>query len=131
MYGRTGYNPLSQFVREELPEHLVTHDAPRKVPPRVPNYGRDNYGRQRTGYQQRPDRELNRPIDIFVPKKKEGAEGFGVEKLSAGTRVEHAIFGKGTVKSARDMGGDILYEVSFDSGSEKKLMATFAKLKKI
>lgn len=129
MYGRTGYNPLSQFVREELPDDLVTHDAPRKIPPRVPGYGRDNY-RQRAPYQ-RPDRELNRPIDIFAPKKKEGAEGFGVEKFPAGTRVEHSIFGTGVIKSARDMGGDILYEVSFDNGAEKKLMATFAKLKKI
>ena len=130
MYGRTGYNPLSQFVRDEIPEALVVHDSPRKIPPRVPNYGTGSYNKPRTGYQ-RPDRELNRPIDIFTPKKKASAEGFGVERLAVGTRVEHAIFGKGVIKSMRDMGGDILYEVSFDSGLEKKLMATFAKLKKI
>ena len=29
------------------------------------------------------------------------------------------------------MGGDILYEVAFDSGMTKKLMATYAKLQKI
>ena len=29
------------------------------------------------------------------------------------------------------MGGDILYEVAFDSGNVKKLMATYAKLEKI
>jgi hypothetical protein len=29
------------------------------------------------------------------------------------------------------MGGDILYEVKFDSGVTKKLMATFAKLKTV
>jgi hypothetical protein len=29
------------------------------------------------------------------------------------------------------MGGDVLYEVKFDNGQTKKLMATFAKLKKL
>ena len=107
-------------------------DAPRKIPPRVPGYGTaPRQGFARPDARGRVDRELNRPIDIFTPKKKEGAESFGVERLSAGTRVEHAIFGQGTVISARDMGGDILYEVSFDGGAVKKLMATFAKLQKI
>ena len=29
------------------------------------------------------------------------------------------------------MGGDVLYEVAFDNGNVKKLMATYAKLEKI
>jgi hypothetical protein len=29
------------------------------------------------------------------------------------------------------MGGDVLYTVKFDDGQEKRLMATFAKLKRI
>ena len=41
------------------------------------------------------------------------------------------MFGEGKIISVRDMGGDLLYEVAFDSGQTKKLMATFAKLKKI
>ena len=41
------------------------------------------------------------------------------------------MFGEGTVVSSRDMGGDVLYEVSFDSGVTKKLMATYAKLQKL
>ena len=43
----------------------------------------------------------------------------------------HALFGMGIVKSSRDLGGDLLYEVTFDSGETKKLMATFARLKEI
>ena len=31
----------------------------------------------------------------------------------------------------REMGADILYEITFDRAGTKKLMATFAKLKKI
>ena len=41
------------------------------------------------------------------------------------------MFGDGTIVSSRDMGGDVLYEVSFDNGQTKKLMATFAKLRKL
>ena len=46
----------------------------------------------------------------------------------AGDRVRHQIFGEGTVLAVRPMGGDTLYEVAFDSGEKKKLMATYAKL---
>jgi hypothetical protein len=41
------------------------------------------------------------------------------------------MFGCGTVVAAKDMGGDVLYTVRFDDGQEKRLMATFAKLKRI
>lgn len=130
MYGRTGANPLSQFVKEEIPEALILHDAPRKIPPRVAGgYASQFYNRRPSGV--RETREINRPVDIFAPAKKASAESFGVEKFAPGTRVEHSIFGAGTIVSNKDMGGDVLYEVSFDSGATKKLMATFAKLKKI
>jgi DNA helicase-2/ATP-dependent DNA helicase PcrA len=65
-----------------------------------------------------------------APEKK-SAQSFGVEKISVGTRIRHALFGDGVILSCRDMGGDVLYEVKFDSGETKRLMATFAKLKKI
>ena len=69
--------------------------------------------------------------DIFTPKNTRGAGNYGIEKFAPGSRVSHAMFGEGTILSSRDMGGDVLYEVAFDSGQNKKLMATFAKLKKI
>ncbi len=129
MYGRTAFNPLSVFVREEMPVTLIQHDAPKKIPPRNPVY--------KTGYRPRVERpvqsELNRPVDIFSkrPQEKKGAAGFGLERYAPGTRVSHAMFGAGVIVSSRDMGGDILYEVKFDNGQTKKLMATFAKLEKI
>ena len=52
-------------------------------------------------------------------------------KLEVGTRVKHTMFGEGEIVSAKDMGGDVLYEVRFDTAGTKKLMATFAKLTKI
>jgi hypothetical protein len=68
-----------------------------------------------------------------TPKKREksGAAEYGVEKFASGTRVMHDMFGQGEILSSKDMGGDVLYEVRFDNGQTKKLMATFAKLKKL
>ena len=128
MYGRTGFNPLSVFVREELPDSLTVRDTAKKAPPR-----------QSAGYYNKPrfnysdiSSELHRPSDVFPSKtEKRDASSFGIERLSPGTRVSHAMFGEGKILSARDMGGDILYEVAFESGQTKKLMATFAKLEKI
>ena len=51
--------------------------------------------------------------------------------LHPGDTVSHKIFGKGTVLSASPMANDLLVEVSFDKVGTKKLMANFAKLKKI
>jgi hypothetical protein len=65
------------------------------------------------------------------PPRKNGAEGYGIERIPVDARVRHSVFGEGRIVSSRDMGGDILYEVKFDNGMSKKLMATFAKLVKI
>jgi hypothetical protein len=74
---------------------------------------------------------MNRRAFGGAPQAKTGAKSFGVEKFAVGTRVHHTAFGDGTIVFAKDMGGDVLYQVKFDNGVEKKLMATFAKLQKI
>lgn len=51
--------------------------------------------------------------------------------FSVGDRVKHNIFGEGTVLSATKMSNDTMLEVAFDSKGTKKIMANFAKIKKI
>ena len=133
MYGRTLYGRLSTFIREELPVELTTRDMPRREPPRRTDFYSP---RVRESAQNNPSpwtsRELNRRPEIGgAAQAKAGAEKYGIERFGAGDRVMHAMFGEGTVVSSRDMGGDVLYEVSFDSGVTKKLMATYAKLQKL
>ena len=130
MYGRTLYGRLSSFIRDELPVELTVRDIPRREPPKRTSY----YQPSRQSSEDRASwlsSELARRPEIGNTATKRGAEKFGVERLVSGDRVSHAMFGEGTVLSAKDMGGDILYEVSFDNGQTKKLMATFAKLKKL
>ena len=51
--------------------------------------------------------------------------------FEVGTRVHHAVFGDGEILSVKPMGADTLYEIMFDRTGTKKLMASYAKLKKI
>ena len=127
MYGRTIGGGLSPFIRNELPVELTQRDVPRFEPPRSNGYTPNRESRPKENYFS----EFTRRPEIGNATPKRGAEKFGVDKFSRGDRVLHAMFGEGTIASARDMGGDILYEVNFDNGQSKKLMATFAKLKKL
>lgn len=143
MYGKTTYNQLSRFVKDEMPKSLIFEDSPRRR--EKPTFGGYHYGEGQqsfyrgggsnsTAQRTRNDEfaEFRRPVEISTPKReKAGAAEYGITKFESGTRVRHDMFGEGTVISSRDMGGDVLYEVKFDNGQVKKLMATFAKLKKM
>ena len=116
-YGKTQYNPESQFLKE-IPESLRvtvgerkpgTTPAPR--PAHKPTFGGDSYATKYGG----------------IPKKTAAPTVL----LAAGDRVRHPMFGEGLILSANKMGADTLYEVAFDTVGTKKLMATFAKLTKI
>lgn len=125
MYGKTAYNPLSVFVREEIPKELLSEEVPKAPPPRTYPSHTARVGREAP----RLSDEMRRRPDM-APRPR-GAGNFGIEKFPVGTRVLHPLLGEGTILSAKDMGGDVLYGVRFADGTEKKLMATFAKMKKL
>jgi DNA helicase-2/ATP-dependent DNA helicase PcrA len=50
---------------------------------------------------------------------------------NAGEKVVHNIFGEGTVLSVKKMANDALLEIAFEKVGTKKIMANFAKLRKI
>lgn len=128
MYGHTANNPLSLFIREEVPKDLLLIEAEkRRTPPPRPASGYTPY--QKSG--PRISSDLARPPRLSstpAPAKKADPSDFGVIRFAVGARVKHQAFGTGTVLSVRDMGGDILYEVQFDTVGKKKLMATYARL---
>ena len=68
-------------------------------------------------------------VTISQPLFKRRAEASGTA-FSAGDRVRHAVFGVGEILSVRPMGSDMLYEIAFECVGTKKMMATYAKLKK-
>ena len=131
MYGKTNYSMLSCFIRNEVPESLLDKQMPRREPPRsTASYFGVQSARAASAAPSRS--EFNRTPDMFASAKNAtGVKKYGIEKLSAGMAVSHPTFGNGVIVSAKDMGGDMLYEVNFESVGTKKLMATFAKLTKI
>jgi len=118
LYGKTQYNPPSRFLGE-IPKELLLEDAPRRRA-FTPMDDETLYS-----YQSAPRFER---VTVGQPlRKPTGAS----ESFSAGDRVRHMTFGEGEILSVKSMGADTLYEIVFDTVGTKKLMASFAKLKKI
>ncbi len=113
LFGRTQFSPVSQFVKE-IPSYLMeSHVSPREkvseVEEKFTQEARKTFDRTTT-----PRPQVKAPSEQFV----------------AGDGVVHAKFGRGIVLSATKMGADVMYEVAFDTEGTKKLMGTFAKLKR-
>ncbi len=133
-YGQTVANPLSRFVGE-IPDELLAHEdltmeamaaaAEAGNPPPQP---RSTYERPR---RQKAPVHTDR---ITVGQPAPAATAAARESLNAltpGDRVSHASFGEGEILSIKPMGADKLIEVVFDTVGTKKLMGTYAKLKKL
>jgi DNA helicase-2/ATP-dependent DNA helicase PcrA len=159
LYGQTQYNPLSRFVKEIPDEYIIEDDRtessvfsqfvkPGKTyifdNPTYPSGPRSSSATQQrsnTGYNSysRPTQGVarqstsNAAVGGGYTGAKPAAQQSNVKKevFAPGDRVRHMTFGDGEVLSVRSMGADILYEVMFETAGTKKLMATYAKLKKI
>jgi DNA helicase-2/ATP-dependent DNA helicase PcrA len=51
-----------------------------------------------------------------------------LKAFNVGDRVSHLTFGAGTISAVTPMGGDVLYDVEFDTAGHKRLMGSYAKL---
>ncbi len=128
MYGRTRPGFLSRFVMREIPAALIERDMPRREPPRMSSFTQPRY-RERAA--ESVSGEFRRAPSVAQRPEVKKSSGYGIERIQPGSRVRHATFGEGVIKTMRDLGGDVLYEVEFDKAGVKKLMATFAKLERI
>ncbi len=116
LYGTTQRHRPSRFIAEEIPEALKEASAPRRASASTPYRPAQKPVTLSGEMSRRPT------VAASAPKAKASAA------FTAGERVRHAIFGLGEIIAVRQMGGDTLYEVRFDSGETKKLMATYARL---
>ncbi|MBR2613238.1 MAG: ATP-binding domain-containing protein, partial [Clostridia bacterium] len=126
LYGRTSCNPISRFVTE-IPARLINEELAyaSRTDSRPRTYfssSGDSYG----GYSQRSRTEKS----PFAQEPKSSPSRQGLD-FKEGDRVYHVTFGPGEILSARPMGADVLYEVVFDKVGTKKLMGTYARLKKL
>ena len=118
MYGRTVYSVRSRFINE-MGSEFMTEDVPKPKVRQAPQ----------PDVRRRPIKISNELLSRSAVSKNVGMTE-KIESFAVGDRVRHLTFGSGTVLSVKEMGADILYEIAFDNVGTKKLMATYAKLKR-
>ena len=127
LFGQTRYNPPSRFLTE-IPESLLEQEEPQQSSyrPIGSGYG-TGAGHIKTYFSESKPvfntgrEQPSRPIKKAAP----------VLRFAAGDRVFHESFHEGTILSVRPMGADVLYEIMFESVGIKKLMGSYAKLRKL
>jgi DNA helicase-2/ATP-dependent DNA helicase PcrA len=148
LYGQTMYNPVSRFV-SEIPESLIEkldEGQANNIRVQQSRYGEYTYGQhgaygnnfnapvqqKRTYYSENATRTAQTPsFGKPVTPVARPAASTAREVFAPGDRVKHLNFGEGEILSVKSMGADTLYEIMFDTVGTKKLMATYAKLKKL
>ena len=93
----------------------------------------ESYGKQYSGYGNYAGRKGGVSTQsTFGAASKAPAKPTGaVETFKVNDRVKHLKFGEGSILSVTPVGADTIYEIMFDDAGIKKLLATYAKLKKI
>jgi len=120
MFGKTQYNPMSVFLTE-MPSSRV--DSSEGTRSRNYTFGS---GTQTAGSKS-PDKGGQ---SVKLPTYNVSKPKSAGERFSPGDEVMHASFGRGTVLSVKPMGSDVLYEIAFDDCGTKKLMGSYARLKR-
>ncbi len=120
MYGRTQANPPSLFL-SEIPESLIDKKT-------VSRFGERSAVQTKVYYSESRSAQQNMGGSITVTAKPRPTAP--TSTFNVGDMVSHMSFGTGEIISVRKMGSDMLYEIVFDKVGTKKLMGTYAKLKK-
>lgn len=142
LYGRTGRNMPSRFLRE-IPSNITEDKTVSKVS-RTYDFG-GGYSTNKGyssgfGSPSKPHKYSKSTPIGSAHQSSSAAHQFGQVQpkmqtsdvaYSVGDTVRHKAFGTGVILSQTPMGNDTLLEVAFDRAGTKKLMAKFAKLEKI
>ncbi len=124
LFGSTSHNRPSRFI-DEIPPELIDNISKQSITtaqqimfskpenkPDKPHYIQKNYSHNMT-----------------AAKPQASSQPTGQYKV--GDTVEHSAFGKGVILSVQPVGGDYFLEIAFEKASTKKIMAKYAKLKKL
>ncbi len=118
LFGRTSYNPPSRFLKE-IPDNLVTFSMEKAA---IPKFASDSF-------YSAPSSTAMKSAMLDTPKKPSPSPASTVD-FSAGDKVMHRKFGKGTILSVQNVGKDTLLKISFEAG-EKNILSSYAPIEKI
>ncbi len=116
LFGTTRFNRPSRFVME-LPEELISKKSEQAAQPQRP-----------APSQPKPSYSAGFGKNTTPPPQKPKAPSLS---FSVGDSVAHNIFGEGVVIKATPMSNDVMLEVAFEKVGTKKIMANFAKIRKL
>ncbi len=133
--GETQYNRPSRFIKE-IPANLLDNGMRNKVDSGThsTSAGAGSFGGfggfggfdKKATFNSKPFTTYSSSSNVGSINKAVGGLGYDV-----GDRVRHIKFGEGTVLNITDGGRDYEVLVNFDNAGQKKMFASFAKLKKI
>lgn len=120
LYGNVSYNSTSRFI-SELPSDNIEVSSQRSSEPK-------GFAPKKT--MAVSSMSLQKQLSS-IKKSAMATASAPAEKFNIGDRIEHKIFGQGTVLNAIPTATDTSLEVAFDKVGTKKIMAKFAKIKKL
>jgi DNA helicase-2/ATP-dependent DNA helicase PcrA len=135
LYGGTQYNPPSRFLAE-IPERLVEAIEQRRASRGGRTYGSGGYssggyGSRGAGIDANRDRIVKRALQgssTGTGPAKHGAEAMG---LKVGDDVVHATFGEGVILLIEGDGDKAETVIRFPGVGEKRLLLSWAPIKKV
>lgn len=119
LFGVTNRNRKSRFL-EELPDDLLNEESEGLIQP---------LGMEREYREANSDSNMLNMQMAF--KRRSETRTASDQNFEVGNRVSHNIFGEGTVLAAKRMANDTMLEIAFDTKGTKKIMANFARIKKL
>lgn len=124
--GEQHFNPPSRFLAE-IPSYLIKQNSIQIFKNKTTN----SVKKISSTTVKKPFTESPMIKKGFTPYKTTTSKSTVSINYREGDRVKHTTFGEGIVKSLSEKAGDYQVCVNFDNGSTRKMMASFAKLKKI
>jgi len=121
LFGQTQHNITSRFMREIGSELIEKHDNAAAMKQQLAN--EDNAVTE--------VRSATLQQQLARNKKSAGSAPKEAVVYTAGEKVSHSIFGEGVIVSVKPMANDSMLEIAFDKVGTKKIMANYAKLKKL
>ena len=120
LFGQTQRNVTSRFMREIDPSLIEKHDHAAAMRKQLGESDKTLTEVHSTSLQQQLARNKSRSVGAKTS-----------ETYTAGERVSHNIFGEGTIVAVKPMANDSMLEIAFEKVGTKKIMANYAKLKKL
>lgn len=121
LFGQTQHNVTSRFMKEIGSELVEKHDNAAAM-------------KQQLEAEDKSVTEVrSATLQQQLARSKKTAGGAPKETVAyaAGEKVSHSIFGEGIIVSVKPMANDSMLEIAFDKVGTKKIMANYAKLKKL